>query len=170
MLLHSSTPNGYYLRQARTKRQLRNYPDWACFLINPKLVTRNGTLFCGCNAALNRGEHLRAGGQAMLDCWKNPSTPKGYLRGCPTTLVVPTDLQAEVLVPGPIELSDVQAIVVPEEALAAELFTFYTKMGHRPDRLEWRVAPVFFDVDQLSSSIHAGKAIAEVTWRNRGEV
>src|SRR4051812_4653847 len=60
-------PNVYYLRQARQKAHLRNYPDWVCLLIDPALITQPDTLFCGCNAARGYGAHIREGGEALLD-------------------------------------------------------------------------------------------------------
>jgi hypothetical protein len=161
-------PNVYYLRQARAKSEYVNYPDWACLLIEPSVIERDGTLFCGCNAARGRGGYLRPGGQALADLWADPSVPMGIGRGRAHHPAVPTDLQAEVLVPGPILLSDVRAIVVQDAAIAAEMYATYAKWDLAPERLEWRVAPSFFGVAALVTRVRNGGTIEEVDWRPEG--
>ncbi|MGY1615917.1 DarT ssDNA thymidine ADP-ribosyltransferase family protein [Geodermatophilus sp. SYSU D00691] len=161
-------PNVYYLRQARAKPEYTNYPDWACLLINRRVVERDGTLFCGCNAAKGWGGYLRPGGTALADLWADPSIPVGYHRGPNHHPAVPTDMQAEVLVPGPILLSDVHAIVVKDAATAAELFATYQRWDLTPERLEWRIAPSFFAVNALVTRVRNGGTIEEIGWEPEG--
>jgi hypothetical protein len=156
-------PNVYYLRKARQKPPYRNYPDWLCFLINPDVADRPNTLVSSCNAAKAHGAHLRPGGQAVLDAWLSPS-PAGYTRSARQHPAVPTDLQAEILVPGPIMLSSVTAIVVRSDELARELYGLCNRWTLAPDRFGWKVAPAFFDVNLLVPALRNGRPVAESTW------
>lgn len=115
-------PNGYYLAQARSKPEFTNFPDWACLLLDVALLERPGTLFSPCNAATVSGAYLKPGGDALLACYAPVSKPGNWTRGASHQKGAPTDVQAEVLVPAPVELSHLEAIVVPtEEAVENEL-------------------------------------------------
>jgi hypothetical protein len=158
-------PNGYYLSQARRKPGIVNYPGWACLLLDPELVLRPGTLFCPCNAARGRGCYIRGGGQALLDCFASPARPDNrWVRGGAHHPAAATDLQAEVLVPGPIDLSHLKGIVMPTDADAASLFGTLSRYGFTPGRFRWIVAPIFFDRDALANRVRFGGAISETEW------
>ena len=113
-------PNAYYQRKARTKTPLINYPDWVCLILNRELAKRRRVLFAPCNAATSSGAYLAEGGQAMLACWEKPSIPHGFRRRQSHHPAVPTDLQAEVLIPGAVDLSECSAIVAPTEGQARQ--------------------------------------------------
>ncbi|MFC1473154.1 DarT ssDNA thymidine ADP-ribosyltransferase family protein [Rhodococcus qingshengii] len=157
-------PNAYYHNVAKNKTEFVNYPGWVCLMLNRDLVRRTGTLFSPCNAARANGAYLSEGGQAMLDCWDSPSKGGGYLRGSTHLAGTPTDLQAEVMIPGSIELSDVSAIVTKSADQARELFGSLHMYGLRPERLEWRYSPMLFDRAQLRSLIWRGQRATEVVW------
>jgi len=157
-------PNGYYLAQARNKPEYANYRDWICLLLDPALVERPGALFCGWNAARGSGAYLLEGGAALLDCFANPSKPGGYSRGSRHHPGAASDLQAEVLVPGPIELPRIQAVVVPNTETALNLYGVLHRQNLGPHRFRWAVAPVFFTRDRLSQRIRFGGTIEETEW------
>lgn len=157
-------PNAYYQRKARSKTPLINYPDWVCLILNRELAKRRGTLFAPCNAAKNSGAFLAEGGQAVHDCWANPSIPNQYPRRPTHHPAVPTDLQAEVLIPGAIDLSECSAIVAATEGQARTLFGFLDSQDLRPERVEWRYAPMLFNAPQLTNAIHSGHDIPETVW------
>lgn len=157
-------PNGYYLAVARTKNQFKNYPDWVCLLLDVQLLARPGTLFSPCNAATGRGAYLSAGPDALLSCYASPSQPGGWSRGRSHHPSAPTDLQAEVLVPGPVELSHLGGIVTPSVSAAENEFHRLKLLRLDPGPFRWIVAPVFFDRDRLSSRLRWGGEIEEATW------
>ena len=162
-------PNAYYRQLAGQKREYVNYPNWVHFTLQRDLVERPGTLFSGCNAAKAGGQYLRPGARALLDCWANPSIPDRWIRRDTHHPGVPTDLQAEVLIPGPVPLSAVTGIVVASEAVALELYGMLRRVHLDPDQLEWRVAPVIYNKDALRIHIQSGRTPAEIVWTPRPE-
>ncbi len=155
-------PNGYYLAKAQGKTEFLNYPDWLCLLLDIKLVERPGTLFSGCNAAKGSGAYLQAGGQAVLACYAPKVGP--WSRRQSHHPLATTDLQAEVLVPGPIDLSHLHGIVVASAEAAANEYGRLETLGVNRNGLRWIVAPVFFNRDLLSSRLRFGGRIEERDW------
>lgn len=156
-------PNGYYLAMARRKAQFARFPDWVCLMITPQVLTRPGVLFSPCNAAKGSGAYVREGSAAFRSCFDDPSI-LGWSRGANHHPQTATDLQAEALVPGPIPLSDVMAIVVPSPEAAGNEYARLAVGGLEPERLNWIVSPVMFDRDRLSSAIRSGDPIEESQW------
>lgn len=157
-------PNGYYLAQARLKRSFQNFPDWVCLLLDSTLLLRGRVLFAPCNAAKGRGAYLASGGDALLGCYSNASRPGGWTRGLAHHPRAPRDLQAEALVPGPIELSHLLAIVVPSDAAAANEVGRLKLVAADLDGVSWIVAPTFFRRDELSRRLRFGGEIEEKPW------
>lgn len=155
-------PNGYYLAQARQKPDHQNYPDWICLFLDVELVLREGTLFAPCNAAQQNGARLRPGPDALLELFATTSDTwrrgPGHLQGAAT------NLQSEVLVPGPIELKHVSAVAMPShEAVANELARLRVLKAEVPS-MTWLVEPVLFDRNQLSSRVRNGPPLTEAVW------
>jgi hypothetical protein len=121
-------------------------------------------LFAPCNAAKAYGGYLVEGGQAMLDCWANPSNPGGYSRSASHHPGAPTDIQSEVLVPGPIDFAELKAIVAPTAAQVQTIFGFFASQGLHPEQVQWRYSATFFDALELPSAIHNGHDIPESVW------
>jgi hypothetical protein len=158
-------PNGYYLSKARKKPHLANYPDWVCLLLDRELLLRPGTLFCSCNAATGSGAYQREGGPALLGCFAPVASPNAeWTRGRRHHPGAATDLQAEALIPGPVELSHLQGIVVPAAQDAQSLFGTLNRYRLRPERFRWKVAPIFFDRDSLPRRVRFGGRIDETDW------
>jgi hypothetical protein len=157
-------PNGYYLAKARAKSTFQNFPDWVCLLLDVEILARPGVLFAPCNAATGSGAYLQSGGDALLACYANPSSPGGWTRGSRHHPRTPTDLQAEALVPGPIELSHLLGIVVPTHAAAANEIGRLKLVGLDTSGLFWIVAPTFFRRDKLSNQLRFGGEIEEKPW------
>jgi hypothetical protein len=153
-------PNGYYLAQARIKEEFSRFPDWVCLMINPQVLTRPGVLFSPCNAAKAGGAYAQVGAATLRSCFDDPSI-MGWTRGQSHHPQAATDLQAEALVPGPISLSDVIAIVVPSAEAAGNEYARLDVGGLNPERLNWVVAPVMFHRDNLSTAIRHGSIIIE---------
>lgn len=100
----------------------------------------------------------------MLDCWADPSIPGAYPRLSTHHPAVPTDLQAEVLIPGPIDLSEVISIVAPTAEQVQTLVGFLESVHLHPKRYEWRYSPMLFDVVRLPNAIRYGRDIPEIIW------
>lgn len=114
-------PNGYYLSDARAKVKFVNYPDWVCLLLDPELVHKPGTKFCGCDAARQGGIHLREGGQALLDCFAKTAIPDTrWTRDRAHHPGAATDLQAEALIPGTVVVHSYRAACGQRAEQAAE--------------------------------------------------
>jgi hypothetical protein len=158
-------PNVYYLAHARVKPQYTNYPDWVCLLLNRDLVRRPGSLFCDCNAAKHSGAHLREGADALLGCFADVSPTAGWHRSSNQLAGSATDLQAEALIPGPIDLSDVLGIVVPSADDALNQYGILALGNLGPERFGWVVSPVLFSTSRLVSAIKNGHDIEEYVWR-----
>ncbi|WP_327279134.1 MULTISPECIES: DarT ssDNA thymidine ADP-ribosyltransferase family protein [unclassified Streptomyces] len=152
-------PNGYYLAQARQKPDHLNYPDWICLFLDVELALRDGTLFAPCNAAKQNGTRLRPGPDALLELFAPTSEP--WRRGAGHLPGAATNLQAEVLVPGPISLEHVLAVALPSrEAVTTELARLRLLQVSVP-ALAWIVEPVLFDRNRLSNRVRNGPALAE---------
>lgn len=149
-------PNAYYHDKAGKKSEHINYPQWVILTLDKNLVLRDDALFSGCNAAKGGGYYLRPGAKALADCWANPSIPQGLTRLPNHLASVPTDLQSEALIPGPVPLSAVTGIIVANEAAANEQRAILRRVHIDPDQLVWKVAPVLFDKRQLTAHIHGG--------------
>lgn len=155
-------PNGYYLAQARNKPDHQNYPDWICLFLDVELALREGTLFAPCNAATQSGARLRPGPDALLELFS--ATSGGWPRGAGHLEGAATNVQAEVLVPGPIELTHVLAVALPShEAVANELARLRVLNVEVPP-LTWLVEPVLFDRNELSNRVRKGPPLTESAW------
>ncbi|WP_457135591.1 DarT ssDNA thymidine ADP-ribosyltransferase family protein [Mycobacteroides abscessus] len=157
-------PNAYYQAQAKAKAEFINYPDWAVLVLARELMLRPGVLFSPCNAAKDCGAWCQAGGDGLARLWSSPSVPGGYVRGPNHHPAVPTDLQSEVLIPGPIPISDLSAVVMFSADKCREMFALLHSYGLRPGQVEWRWAPTLFDKLGLAHALHSKAAVAEIVW------
>jgi hypothetical protein len=160
-------PNPFYFETARGKLEFRRFPDWVCLHIDARVLTRPGTLFAPCNAAKGGGAYLTAGAEGLAGCFASP-TVMGYPRRPTHNPLCATDLQAEALVPGPIPLSDVTAIVTPTMEAARNGYARLDAADLRPDRLKWVVSPVAFEKWTLVNAIQQGRPILETVWAHGG--
>jgi hypothetical protein len=156
-------PNPFYFETARGKEQFRRFPDWMCLLIRSKVLTRGGTLFAPCNAARDGGAYLMPGTEGLERCFASP-TVLNYRRGSSHHPLCATDLQAEALVPGPIPLSDVTAIVTPTVDSARNGYARLNAAGLDPGRFKWLISPVMFTKWPLANAIQHGSPIGETVW------
>ena len=155
-------PNAYYRDIAGKKSEHINYPNWVIFTLNKDLVLRAGALFSGCNAARSNGYYLKPGAKALADCWADPSIPAGRQRSSSHLATTPTDLQAEVLIPGPIPLSEVTAIIVASVEVGVEQQAILRRINIDPEQIPWKVAPVLFNKYELTGAIQSGIVPVEI--------
>lgn len=145
-------PNAYYLDIAAAKDPL--FKDWCVLFLRPNLLWKEGTLYCRQNAAKNSGAFVAGGDDGYRKLYE--AQVAGRPRKLQHLAACPTDLQAEVLVPGPIDISDVLGIAVrTEEQLSTELVRLRV-MGISTE-IPFCIAPVLFDKIQLRDHIWAGQ-------------
>lgn len=157
-------PNAYYQARARAKADLRNYPEWVCLILDVDLVLRDGVLFYPCNAATACGSYGGSGANHLLDMWANPSIPGKWPRKPRHHPAVPTDVQAEVQIPGAIPVSAATAIVGASADQCRDLYGTLAAHNLFPERFEWRYAPLFYDRSGLTAAIHSGAIPPEHPW------
>lgn len=157
-------PNVFYLNRAKARPEARNYPDWACLLLAPEIAARPGTLFSYRNASAGYGAHVRPGLAGLSACYEQQvqgAFNRTYARGPRHQPCCPTDVQAEVLVPGRIPLSSVLAIAMPSDALVVQERGRLQLLGYSPDTVEWIVSPGLFETGQITDAVQRGHAILE---------
>jgi hypothetical protein len=156
-------PNPYYMAKAKAKSHLLNYPDWVCILLDKGLAYERTTQVSPVNGATAYGYYLRASdSESILSCFARQVGP--WHRGPRHRLGVPTDIQAEIHVPGPIELSYLRGIVVPNDEAAMCEWGRLRMLGHEPAAYTWYVAPILFQRDELSARLRFGGPIQETPW------
>lgn len=157
-------PNAYYLDKARSKPQFANFPDWSCVFLDPSLLSRPGVLFSGCNAAKRRGAYLKPGVEGLRESYAPVSVTGEHRRSGRHHPQAPTDLQAEVLIPGPINLNLVTGLAVPSSDAAGLEYARLDVSALDPDRFTWIVAPDLFDKNRLRNLLKYGGEISESAW------
>ena len=152
-------PNAWYFRTARSQERL--FPDWVVLLVRADYLWHPGTKFCPRNAAAEHGRLVEEGAEAFDAMFAN--TVEGarriYRRGPNHPDFLPTDEQAEVLVPDRIERQDVIGIAVHDEAQARREHSRLQIMGRGHPPIA--IVPKFFDPGALSQLLRAGRIPVE---------
>ncbi len=136
-------------------------------LIEPHYLWEPGTAFCPYNASRHAGRDVSEGLQAFRSMFAPAVTGSGGVtrtRSASHLSASPTDDQAEVLVPGPIPLSDIQAIAVPTDAAAEELEERMRLLGLAEGIMKIVIAPELFSKYVLRGRIVAGRRATERVW------
>ncbi|GAA1085084.1 DarT ssDNA thymidine ADP-ribosyltransferase family protein [Nocardiopsis composta] len=141
-------PNPWYFDTVRSKRDV--FGDWMVLALDPVLLDREGALFCPVNAATGRGGRAEPGIDGFDALFAPMVTGKKvFTRRAGHPDWWPTDGQAEVLVPGPIPLTAVRAVLLASEGQAErELHRFGASLGMLDRLPPLRVAPALFDSDK----------------------
>lgn len=155
-------PNPFYFDIARKLPQFGRFPDWVCLLIKAEVLNRDGVLFCECNAANGGGAYLKPGVEGLEGCFAD--TTFGYQRGLTHHPLAATDLQAEALVPGPIPLSDITAIVTPTGEAAGNGQARLRAGDLDPNQFTWLVSEKMFTKWSLTNAIQSGQSVLETLW------
>ena len=158
-------PNAWYFRKAREKERL--FLDWVVLLIDPTYLWRVDTKFCARNAAAGYGRGVRSGGAAFDALFADSvEGVRTYRRGPHHPDFLPTDEQAEVLIPDRIGSDGVSAVVVRDDAQAA-LETSRLRLADLPvPRIV--IVPEFFDPHALSRGLRRGRIPAESEYQRGG--
>ena len=158
-------PNAWYFRNAREKELL--FLDWVVLLIDPSYLWRANTKFCPRNAAAGYGQGVR-GGVAAFDALFADQVEgvRTYRRGPHHPDFLPTDEQAEVLIPDRIGSDGVSGVVVHDDDQAA-LETSRLRLAGLPvPRIV--VVPEFFAPHALSNGLHRGLIPVESEYQRGG--
>ena len=151
-------PNAWYFRKARGKEVL--FRDWVVVFIKSHYLWLVGTKFCPRNAAAGYGRSVRGGAAAFDGLFAQTVVGSHTYRrelGHPDFL--PTDEQAEVLIPDVIEHEDVIGIAVRDQAQARREVAALNILGRKPPRTF--IVPEFYSPGWLSGSLRAGSIPAE---------
>ena len=146
-------PNAWYFRTARAQELL--FRDWVVLLIEPHYLWRAGTKFCPRNSAAEHGRLVGEGPEAFEALFANVvEGVHTYRRGPSHPAFLPTDEQAEVLIPDRIQRQDVIGIAVSDDAQARREISRLQILGRRPPPI--LVVSEFFNPNALSRLLRAG--------------
>lgn len=151
-------PNAWYFRKARTQERL--FEDWVVLLVDPHYLWHADTKFCPRNAAAGYGRLVGDGVDAFERLFAETVEGRGtFRRGSRHPTFLPTDEQAEVLIPDRVERQDVIGIVVRDEAQAKREVARLELLGRRSPPIT--IASDFFEPSRLSGLLRTGRIPVE---------
>lgn len=154
-------PNAWYFRKARQAERL--FRDWVVLLIDPRYLWSSGTKFCARNAAAKGGEYVAEGVTAFESLFAGEVRgAKGntYRRSSAHPPWLPTDEQAEVLIPDLVDRSNLMGVAVADEGQGRLEVARLEQLG--VEAFPIYVAREFFDPYTLSTNLRAGEMPEEV--------
>ena len=158
-------PNAWYFRKARQNERL--FRDWVVLFIDARHLWQAGAKFCQRNAAAGYGKFVRSGVAAFEALFADTVEGRDtYRRGPRHPDFLPTDEQAEVLIPDRIGRGDINGVVVQDEKQAALEKSRLDLAGLTVP--PFVIVPKFFDPYALSGSLRSGRLPVEREYR-RGE-
>ena len=153
-------PNAWYFRKVRSDERI--FKDWVVLQLRPDCLLRQNVKFCTRNAAAGSGQFLAEGLDAfngMFAATVSGSQSRIYTRSPRHPSNVPTDQQAEVMIPDSIDPSDIMGIVVQDVSQAKrELARLETLNAKTPATY---IIPEFFDPYSLNLAIRSGRLPVE---------
>lgn len=155
-------PNSYYLDIVTRKELI--FLDWVILFIDPVVLWSPGTLFCPRNAAAENGSLIADGWpgyESMFAPRVQGTGGRVFRRQLSHLSCSPTDLQAEVLVPGPIPLEAIRGMAMLTEKQANTERARWDTLGLTPPTAQTVVAPVLFDKMALTKHIWTGRRPTE---------
>ena len=151
-------PNAWYFRTARGKEVL--FRDWVVIFINGRYLWHLHTKFCPRNAAAGFGRSVHEGAPAFQALFEHSVVgSRTYTRGPHHPTFLPTDEQAEVLIPDVVGHEDIIGFAVEDEAQAKREVARLKILGRNPPRVF--VVPEFYSPRRLSYLLRAGEKPAE---------
>ena len=155
-------PNAWYFKKARAGKPL--FKDWVVLLIRCYYLWRPGTKFCPRNAAAGVGKYVQEGEQAFEGLFeKTVEGNRTFIRGPLHPAFLPTDQQAEVLIPDRVERRDVIGVAV-YNAAQARREAVRMQMLHA-DPLPILIVPDFFEPQKLRDVLLSGRTPREREFR-----
>ena len=157
-------PNAWYFSTARDKEPM--FKDWVVLLVHARCLWKPGTKFCPRNAAAEHGALVREGPAAFDSLFaQTVEGRRTYTRKPRQPNFLPTDQQAEVLVPDHIDRNDVLGVAVHSEIQARNELSRLKILAGQPPPFPWVIAPAFYDPSRLRSLLLAGDIPEEHAFR-----
>ena len=156
-------PNSWYFRKAREKNHI--FSDWVVLFIRPCYLWIRGTKFCPHNAAACYGQKVREDIEAFEALFASSvlgAYSRAYTRSSTHPTWLPTDDQAEVLIPDQVAREDVMGIAVMDESQAKREIARIKQLKERLPRIV--IASDFFDPKKLSSQLRIGVVPTELEY------
>ena len=147
-------PNVWYLEMARDRMPQE---DWVVLFIKTHYLWKPGTKFCQCNAATEGGARVSEGIDAFNAMFEQDVSAKGNSfkrKSYPYPSFLPTDLQAEVLIPGSIAREDLLGIAFSDETRARDEDVRLKALNI--DVSDKVIAPAFFNKEQFVVTLRRG--------------
>lgn len=160
-------PNAWYFRKARDNESL--FADWVVLLLKPHHLWAPGTKFCPRNAAASYGSGVAEGEHAFESMFAPSVTGaynKIYKRSMTRPPWLPTDEQAEVLIPDRVAREDILGVAVADESQAKREHARLTQLLVEVPPIV--IAPDFFQPNRLSAHLQSGRAPAETPFQPGG--
>ena len=154
-------PNAWYFSSARVRERL--FRDWVVLLIAPHYLWARGTKFCPRNAAASGGKEVAEGLEAFEALYASTvqgTRGKTFRRSATHPLWLPTDEQAEVLIPDQVEHDDLLGVVVADEAQGRLEEGRLAHLGVEAPPIY--ISPGLFDPRALSAKLRNGRVPEEI--------
>ena len=154
-------PNAWFLRKVRTQDHL--FDDWVILLVKAHYLWKVGTKFSPRNAAAEYGNLVSSGSDSFERLFAEETLGaqgQKFRRGATHPAFLPTDEQAEVLIPEAIPLFDLLGVVVQTSSQAKREIARMETLGvHLPKFL---IVPDMFNPTRLSHILRSGSRPPEV--------
>ena len=148
-------PNAWYFKTARNKERL--FHDWVVLLIDARYLWGAGAKFCPRNAAAQHGTLIREGVDGFEALFANTVEGTGnqvFSRGPRRPAFLPTDEQAEILIPDHIQRHDIVGFAVYDDSQAKRELARLKLLDQEPPPVV--IVPEFYDPHALSAMLRAG--------------
>lgn len=146
-------PNAWYFRRAREQEKL--FRDWVVVFIKCHYLWRMGTKFCPRNAAAGYGRLVDEGAAAFDALFaQSVEGNRTFVRGTSHPDFLPTDEQAEVLIPDVVGHEDIMGVAVRSENQAKREVAAFRMLRGKAPRIF--VVPEFFSPGRLSGLLRTG--------------
>lgn len=155
-------PNTYYLENVTQREKL--FDGWIILFIDVRYLSRPGTMFCEKNAAAGCGSFIKEGIEGFQAMF--PLVARGYPRKAMHLACSPTDLQAEVLIPGPVPLNAITGMAMKSDRQVETELVRWESVGlARPD-IPIFVAPKLFQKFEVRDHIFQGRRPMETLYEH----
>lgn len=154
-------PNAWYFKRARGNERL--FQDWVILLIKPDHLWMDGAKFCPRNAAAHMGRDVAEGPgmfEKLFAANVDGAQGRTYSRGPSHPTWLPTDEQAEVLIPDRIALADVLGVAAMSRSQGKTEIARLRQLNQRVP--PFLIAPHFYNPQMLSNTLRTGGMPAEI--------
>ena len=150
-------PNTYYLDVVSKKEKI--FEGWVILFLAPELLWDPKTMFCEKNAAFDNGRLIKTGLNGYRAMY--PEEARGFSRKLTHLSCCPTDMQAEVLLPGPISVSKLIGMAMHSVKQVETEMVRWEVLGIARPKIPLFVAPNLFSKINLRNDIWLGRRPTE---------